>query len=51
MWRQLNSVSLLSWLLVLISVALGKGPGRRALIAWTVTFPLAIVIIVMIGTH
>jgi hypothetical protein len=50
-WREINSISLFSWILVVAAVALGKGLGKRSLVAWIVTLPLAVYIIVMIGFH
>jgi hypothetical protein len=32
MWRELNSISLFSWALVVTSVVLGKGLGKRTLL-------------------
>jgi len=51
MWRELNSISLFSWALVVTSVVLGKGLGKRSLVAWTLTLPLAAGVVVIIGMY
>jgi len=50
-WRELNSISLFSWALVVTSVVLGKGQGKRNLIFWTLTIPLAAGVVVIIGMY
>jgi hypothetical protein len=49
MWRELNSISLFSWALVVTSVLLGKGLGKRTLLVWILTIPLAAGIVIIIG--
>jgi hypothetical protein len=50
-WRELNSIALFSWALVVASVVLGKGQGKRNLVFWTLTIPLATGIVVIIGIY
>ena len=50
-WRELNSISLFSWALVVTSVLLGKGQGKRNLIFWTLTIPLATGVVVIMGIY
>jgi hypothetical protein len=51
MWRELNSISLVSWALVVTSVVLGKGLGKRTLLVWTLTIPLTAGIVIIIGMY
>ena len=48
-WAIANWASVLSWILALAAVALGKGRGRRPLLIWGLVIPVASWIIVMIG--
>jgi hypothetical protein len=48
-WAIANWISLVSWVLALVTVAFGKGGMRRPLLIWSLVIPVASWIIVMMG--
>jgi hypothetical protein len=48
-WAIANWTSVLSWILALVTVALGNGRVRRPLLIWGVVIPVTSWIIVMMG--
>jgi hypothetical protein len=48
-WAITNWITLLTWILALFTVALGKGPVRRPLLIWGLVMPVTSWIIIMMG--
>jgi hypothetical protein len=48
-WAIANTTTLASWVLALVTVALGNGRVRRPLLVWGLVFPVACWVVIMMG--
>lgn len=50
-WVIANWITLMSWVLVLFSLVIGKGPMRRSMLLWSLITPVAAWLVIMMGYY